>query len=47
MDEKVETLRSETETAEAEVSPAHALDGADAVATTALRALDLNELQEF
>ncbi len=47
MDEKVETLRSETETAEAEVSPAHEQDAADTAAATAPGALDLNELQEF
>jgi transcription termination factor Rho len=57
MDEKIETLRSKTETGEegsprrirpaADVSPAHAPDAADTAATTAPRALDLNELQEF
>jgi transcription termination factor Rho len=47
MDEKVETLRSETETVEADVSPAHALDAADTAAATAPDALDLNEVQEF
>ena len=47
MDEKVEAPVSQTETVEADVSPAHALDAADTAATTAPRALDLNELQEF
>ena len=47
MDEKVETLSSQTETVEAGVSAAHALDAADTAATTAPGALDLNELQEF
>jgi transcription termination factor Rho len=47
MDEKVETLRSETETVEAEVSPAHEQDAADTAAATAPGVLDLNELQEF
>jgi hypothetical protein len=44
MDEKVETLSSETETVEAGVPPSHEQDAADTAATTAL---DLNELQEF
>jgi transcription termination factor Rho len=47
MDEKVETLSSQTETVEAGASAAHALDAADTAATTAPGALDLNELQEF
>jgi transcription termination factor Rho len=47
MDEKVETLRSQTETVEAGVPSAHEQDAADTAATTAPRALDLNELQEF
>ena len=47
MDEKVETLRSQTETVEEGVPPAHEQDAADTAATTAPRALDLNELQEF
>ena len=47
MDEKVETLRSETETVEADVSPAHEQDAADTAAATAPSALNLNELQEF
>jgi transcription termination factor Rho len=44
MDEKVETLESQTESAGEGVPPAHEQD---AGATTAPRALDLNELQEF
>jgi len=44
MDEKVETLESQTETGGEGVPPAHEQD---ATATTAPRALDLNELQEF
>src|SRR5437899_2363655 len=44
MDEKVETLESQTETAGEGVPPAHEQDAA---ATTVPRALDLNELQEF
>src|SRR5260370_42510418 len=44
MDEKVETLESQTETAGEGVPPAHEQD---ATATTAPRSLDLNELQEF
>ena len=47
MDEKVETLSSQTETVEAGVSPAHEQDAADTAAATAPGALDLNELQEF
>ena len=47
MDEKVETLSSQTETAEPGVPPAHEQDAADAVAATAPGALDLGELQEF
>ena len=47
MDEKVETLRSQTETVEAGVSPAHEQDAADTAAATAPSALNLNELQEF
>ena len=47
MDEKVETLSSQTETVEADVSAAHEQDAADTAAATAPGALDLNELQEF
>jgi transcription termination factor Rho len=47
MDEKVETLESQTETAGEGVPPAHEQDAADTAAITAPRALDLNELQEF
>ena len=47
MDEKVETLESQMETAGEGVPPAHEQDAADTAATTAPRALDLNELQEF
>jgi transcription termination factor Rho len=47
MDEKVETLRSQTETVEAGVPPAYEQDATDTAAATAPRALDLNELQEF
>jgi transcription termination factor Rho len=47
MDEKVETLSSETETVEAGVSAAHEQDAADTAAATAPSALNLNELQEF
>jgi transcription termination factor Rho len=47
MDEKVETLSSQTETVEAGVSPAHEQDAADTAAATAPSALNLNELQEF
>jgi transcription termination factor Rho len=46
MDEEAETLNSPTETVEAGVPPAHE-DAADTAATTALRTLDLNELEEF
>ena len=47
MDEKVETLESQMETAGEGVPPAHEQDAADTAATTAPRALDLNELQEL
>src|SRR6266550_8301479 len=47
MDEKVETLKSQTETEEAGLPPAREQDPADTAATTAPRVLDLNELQEF
>ena len=47
MDEKVETLRSQTEPVEAGVARAHEQDAADKAATTEPRTLDLNELQEF
>jgi transcription termination factor Rho len=47
MEEKVETLSSQTETVETGVSPAHEQDAADTAAATAPSALDLNELQEF
>ena len=47
IDEKVETLSSQTETVEAGVSPAHEQDAADTAAATAPSALNLNELQEF
>jgi transcription termination factor Rho len=47
MDEKVEASVSELETGVNDVPPAHEGDPADAAATTAPRALDLNELQEF
>ena len=47
MDEKVETLRSQTETVEADVSAAHEQDAADTAAATAPSVLNLNELQEF
>ncbi len=47
MDEKVETLESQTETAGDDVPTAQEQDAADTAATTAPRALDLNELQEF
>jgi transcription termination factor Rho len=47
MDEKVETLSSQTETVEADVSAAHEQDAADTAAATAPSALNLNELQEF
>ena len=46
MDEKVETLRSQTETAEGR-APAPEQQAADTAATTEPRTLDLNELQEF
>src|SRR6266513_2475676 len=47
MDEKVETLVSQMETAGEGVPPAHEQDAADTAGTTTPRALDLNELQEF
>jgi transcription termination factor Rho len=47
MDEKVETLESQTETAGEAAPSAHEQDAADTAAITVLRALDLNELQEF
>jgi len=47
MEEKAETLSSQTETEEAGVPPAHENDGGDSAATTAPRELNLNELQEF
>ena len=47
MDEKVETSVSEMETAVEDVPPAQEQDAADTAATTAPRALDLNELHEF
>ena len=47
MDEKVETLRSQTETVEAGVAPAHEQVAADRPVTAESRTLDLNELQEF
>ena len=47
MDEKVETLESQTETAGEGVLPADEQNAADTAATKAPRALDLNELQEF
>jgi len=47
MDEKVETLESQTETAGEGAPSAHEQDAADTAASTVLRALDLNELQEF
>jgi transcription termination factor Rho len=47
MDEKVETLESQTETAGEGAPSAHKQDAADTAAITVLRALDLNELQEF
>jgi transcription termination factor Rho len=46
MNEKVEILRSQTETVETGMPPAHEQDAAHEAAATA-RALDLNELQEF
>src|SRR4029077_14798681 len=47
MDEKVETLESQTETGGDDVPPAQEQDVGDTAAPTAPRALDLNELQEF
>jgi transcription termination factor Rho len=47
MDEKVETLSSQTETVEAGIPPAHEQDAADTAAPTAPSALNLNDLQEF
>ena len=47
MDEKVETSVSQVETVVEGVPPAHKQDAADTAATTAPRALDLNELQEL
>ena len=47
MDEKVETLRSETETEEERSPAAQEENAADTAATTPPRVLDLNELQEF
>ena len=47
MDEKVETLRSETETEEEGSLAAHEESEADTAATTPPRVLDLNELQDF
>jgi transcription termination factor Rho len=47
MDDKLKTLGSQTETAEAGVPPAREHDAADTAATTAPRALDLNELPQF
>jgi len=47
MDEKVETLESQTETAGEAAPSADERDAADTAATTAPRSLDLNELQEF
>src|SRR5262245_45499530 len=47
MDEKVETLRSETETEDEGSPAAQEENAADAAATTPPRVLDLNELQEF
>jgi transcription termination factor Rho len=47
MDEKVETLESQTETQGEGVPPAQEQDAADTAAPTAPHALDLNELQEF
>jgi transcription termination factor Rho len=47
MDEKVETTVSQMEPAAPGVPPAHEHAAADTAATTAVRALDLNELQEF
>ena len=47
MDEKVETLESQTQAVEAGVSPAGNEGAADTAVITAPRSLDLNELQEF
>ena len=47
MDEKVETLESQTETQGEGVPPAQEQDAAKTAAPTAPRALDLNELHEF
>src|SRR4029077_10428514 len=47
MDEKVETLESQTETQREDVPLAQEQDPSDTAAPTAPRALDLNELQEF
>ena len=47
MDEKVEILRSETETEEEGSPAAQEESEADTAATTPPRVLDLNELQEF
>ena len=47
MDEKVETLESQTETQGEGVPPAQEQDPSDTAAPTAPGALDLNELQEF
>jgi len=47
MDEKVETSVSQMEDAEVGVPVAHEQDASDTAVTTAPRALDLNELQEF
>src|SRR4030095_12546841 len=47
MDEKVETLRSQTETVEAGVARAYEQDAGEHAAATAPRALVLTELQEF
>jgi transcription termination factor Rho len=47
MDEKVKTSVSEMETGVEDVPPAQEHDAADKAATTAPRALDLNELHDF
>jgi ElaB/YqjD/DUF883 family membrane-anchored ribosome-binding protein len=47
MNEKIETSVSEMETEVEDVSPAQEQDAADTAGTTAPRALDLNELQDF
>jgi len=47
VDEKVETLESQTETAGDDVPPVREQDAAGTAATTAPRALDLKELQEL